>query len=72
MATVDRHLAMVRATGLRSARVGSEVGVGLLATGEYDEIITVGLFFVCLFIFFDSEGFLRDFSTFWQSDFGAV
>jgi hypothetical protein len=36
---VDRHLAMVRATGLRrSARVGSVVGVGLWVTGEYDEI----------------------------------
>jgi hypothetical protein len=35
---VDRHLAMVRATGLRrSARVGSVVGVGLWATGELDD-----------------------------------
>jgi hypothetical protein len=41
---VDLHLAMVRATGLRrSARVGSVVGVGSLATGEFDGVdITVG------------------------------
>lgn len=69
---MDRHLAMVRATGLRSARVGSEVGVGLLATGEYDGIVTVGHFFVCSFLFFDSENFLHDFPTLWQSGFGAV
>lgn len=35
---MDHHLAMVRATGLRSAMVGSEVGVGSWATGEYDEM----------------------------------
>jgi len=35
---VDRLLGMVRATGLRSARVGSVVGVELLATGEYDGV----------------------------------
>lgn len=40
---MDHHLAMVRATGLRSARVGSEVGVEWLAIGEYDEFaIAVG------------------------------
>lgn len=33
---MDHHLAMVRATGLRSARVGLEVGVEWLATGECD------------------------------------
>lgn len=35
---MDRHLAMVRATGLRSARAGSVVGAGWLETGEYDRI----------------------------------
>lgn len=40
---MDLHLAMERATGLRSARAGSEVGVEWLATGEYDEVaIAVG------------------------------
>lgn len=38
---MDHHLAMVRATGLRSAMVGSEVGVEWLATGEYDEEVAV-------------------------------
>lgn len=62
---MDRHLAMVRATGLRSVRVGSGVGVGLLATGDCDGIVTVGLFFVCSFV---SDNFVHDFPTFWQSD----
>jgi hypothetical protein len=36
---VDRLRAMVRGTGLRrSVRVGLVVGVGLLATGEYDGV----------------------------------
>lgn len=38
---MDHHLDMVRATGLRSAMVGSEVGAERLATGEYDEQIAV-------------------------------
>lgn len=70
---MDLHLAMERATGLRSARAGSEVGVEWLATGEYDEIAIAvpsrwrlsGLFFVTsfflFFLSFYSESFFDDF-----------
>lgn len=78
---MDRHLAMVRATGLRSARVGSEVGVEWLATGECDGLMSRldrpdedgrALFFVCSFLSFDSGNFGHDFPTILAVGFGAV
>lgn len=76
---MDHHLAMVRATGLRSAMVGSEVGVGSWATGEYDEMeIAVscpdGRGRALFRNVFSSSSlailriFCDDFSTFWNAD----
>lgn len=76
---MDRHLAMVRATGpRRSARVGSVVGVGSWATGEYDwaEIAVIcpgkdGQAFFVTSSFFFLSFYLRAFWTICFLHFGS-
>ena len=66
---MDRLLGMVRATGLRSVRVGSEVGVGLLATGECDGDGRVFFrIFVSLFQVGESLFSYNDFPICWWWD----